>query len=211
MVSNSVHDVKILDVGSGTGAVSLCLAHRLKENNVQITGIDIQPELVELSNRSAELNHFGFLQYHPFDIREPVKNSVLAPCSFDIVISNPPYSDHDMPSPNKSKAAAHNLNRFNLTQWLQFCLKMAKPFGRIYLVNRVEAVPEICCALQGKAENIIIRPVYSKSGQSAKRILLSAQKDSKTPCRVLEPFVVHEADGRYTADAQKILREGFCF
>ena len=35
----------ILDVGSGTGAVSLCLAHRLQNLNPQITGLEIQPEL----------------------------------------------------------------------------------------------------------------------------------------------------------------------
>lgn len=36
---------KILDVGSGTGAISLCLAARFQEIQPQITGIEIQPEL----------------------------------------------------------------------------------------------------------------------------------------------------------------------
>lgn len=49
---------KILDVGSGTGAISLCLAARFQEIQPQITGIEIQPELAELSARSAEANGF---------------------------------------------------------------------------------------------------------------------------------------------------------
>ena len=49
----------ILDVGSGTGAVSLCLAHRLQNQNPQITGLEIQPELAELSNASAQANGFS--------------------------------------------------------------------------------------------------------------------------------------------------------
>ena len=51
-------NAKILDVGSGTGAISLCLASRLKDKNVEILGIDIQNDLVELSNFSSQENGF---------------------------------------------------------------------------------------------------------------------------------------------------------
>ena len=54
---------KILDVGSGTGAISLCLAARFQEIQPQITGIEIQPELAELSARSAEANGCSALQF----------------------------------------------------------------------------------------------------------------------------------------------------
>mgnify|MGYP003308971670 CR=1 FL=1 len=47
-------DDTILDVGSGPGAISLCLASRLKD--VKITGIDIQKDLVELSKMSSKEN-----------------------------------------------------------------------------------------------------------------------------------------------------------
>ena len=60
---------KILDVGSGTGAVSLCLAYRLKEKQPQITGLEIQKDLVELSNKSATENGFAeFLHYEHCDV-----------------------------------------------------------------------------------------------------------------------------------------------
>ena len=207
-VSGKLKGARILDVGSGTGAVSLCLAQRLQQYNVQISGIEIQPELAELSNLSAAQNNFDFVKFYNADIRHKLQNANLQNCSFDVVISNPPYSDHDMPSPNQSKATAHNHTDFNLSKWLNFCLKMAKPFGQIYMVNRVEALAEICTFLNGKAGNIRILPVYSKAGQDAKRIIVAAQKDSKAPCKILSPFYVHNADGKYTEQAQKILREG---
>ena len=52
---------KILDVGSGTGAISLCLAARFREKDPQITGLELQPELTDLSNKSASAN--GFEQF----------------------------------------------------------------------------------------------------------------------------------------------------
>ncbi len=202
---------KILDVGSGTGAVSLCLYERYAGLSPQILGLELQPELAELSNFSAQENGFANLKYQNADIRLGTKANSLTPCSFEAVVSNPPYSESDMPSPNKSKAAAHNHADFDLQHWLDFCLKMAKPFGQIYMVNRAEALPKICHILQGRAGNMRILPVYSKAGQNAKRILISAQKDSKAPCRILPPFVMHAADGSYSGQAQKILRAGCGF
>lgn len=208
-VENLPEGAKVLDVGSGTGAVALCLAARFQKQNISIDGAELQPQLAELANYSAKQNGFDFVRFHNFDIYE--KPHFLLPCSYDVVVTNPPYSDHDMPSPNKSKALAHNHNNSNLSRWLKFCLKMTKPFGKIYVVNRCEALPEICSSLANYVGNITILPIYSKKGQEAKRILVMLQKDSKAPSRILPPFVMHDENGAYTEAAEEILRKGFCF
>ena len=200
---------KILDVGSGTGAISLCLASRLKDKNVEILGIDIQKDLVELSNFSAKENGFDdFLKYQNIDIRE---KSVIKGGNFDFVITNPPYSDHDMPSPNKSKKLAHNHQDFDLTGWLSFCLKMLKPKGYILLINRAEAINEIMLSLQNKAGNIQVLPMYSKENQTAKRVAVIAQKGARGITQILPPFYTHNVDGSYTKKAETILRGGLGF
>lgn len=208
MPDNSLKNAKILDIGSGTGAISLCLAHRLQNNNVQIVGLEIQQELVELANKSAKANNFDFVTFYQADIRSKINIADYKPCSFDVVISNPPYSEHDMPSPLIGKATAHNHNNFSLERWLAFCLKSLKPFGKLYIINRAEALNEICYYLHGKAGNITILPIYSKKRQTAKRIIIHAQKDSKTPCRILPPLFMHNENGKYTFESEKILRQG---
>ena len=202
-------DMEILDVGSGTGAISLCLAARLKNKKISIKGIDIQEDLVELSNFSSKENGFGdFLNYMNVDIR---KKTPLKAGNFDFVITNPPYSDHDMPSPNQSKKTAHNHQDFNLSEWLNFCLKMLKPKGYILLINRTEAINEILEAMSNKAGNIEVLPIYSKIGQNAKRVAVIAQKGYKGITKILPPFYTHNEDGSYTIKAQSILREGTGF
>ena len=210
-VSQNKEGCRILDVGSGTGAVSLCLAHRLQSLAPQIDGFEIQSDLVELSNLSAQKNKFINVEFHNVDIRAGFTNSKFSFCSYDAVVTNPPYSDHDMPSPNLSKATAHNHQNFNLTEWLKFCFKMTKPFGKIYVINRAEALQEICAVAGKQAAVVEIMPIYSKQKQQAKRILVCLQKDSKTPCKILEPFITHDDKGNYTAKAQKILRGGASF
>ncbi len=196
----------ILDVGSGTGAISLCLAERLKEKNISITGIDIQSDLVKLSNLSAQENDFAdFLHYEQADIREKTQ---LPAGKFSFVITNPPYSDHDMPSPNLSKQLAHNHQDFDLTGWLSFCLKMLKPKGYLLMINRTEALNETLSALKNKAGDILILPIYSKPEQDAKRIAVIAKKGTRGITKILPPFYTHNPDSSYAEKAQQILRHG---
>ena len=194
---------KILDLGSGTGAISLCLAHRFPKND--ITGLEIQPNLVELSNMSAKANGFSNLRF----IRCDLKNTDTSWFGkYDHVITNPPYSANDMPSPNQSKATAHNFADFNLSEWLKFALKCLRAQGHIYIINRAEAIDEILSVLHGTTGAITIVPLISKKGQNAKRVLICARKGVHTPSRILPPLIVHKPDGAYTAKAQKILRDG---
>ena len=196
---------RILDVGSGTGAVSLCLAYRLAEKKVDITGVDIQQDLVDLSNQSANANGFAsFLHYQYADIRQ---KNIFPPLSFDIVITNPPYSGHDTPSPNISRRLAHNHQNFDLSGWLKFCLKMLRPKGEIFFINRVEAINESLAVLHNRAGDIRIFPLYSKPGQEAKRILVAAKKGSRGMTKVLPPLYTHNEDGSYSPQAEQILRQ----
>jgi len=198
---------KILDVGSGTGAVSLCLAHRFA--NASICGLELQAQLADLSAQSAVLNGFDNLKYFQADIQS--RSLPVAPCTFNHVISNPPYSDHDIPSPKLGKALAHNYHEFNLSGWLKFCLKMLRPFGRLYFIQRTEALTEALSFLKGKAGDIKIVPVYTKPFKNANRIIIAAQKDSKAPTVILPPFYVRDQDGTYTPEADRILRDGKSF
>lgn len=212
LLSSMIHSIKkgqrILDVGSGTGPISLCLAERFKNLSPEILGIDVQKDLVELANLSAKENCFNFLKFINADIRKKIP---LDNCSFQHVITNPPYTNHDLPSPNPSKATAHNMLDFSLEEWLKFCIKMTAPFGFLYTINRAEAVNEIIASLYGKMGNMKIIPLFSKNNQNAKRVIVIAQKDSKAPTLIYRGITLHEDDGRYSCEAEAILREGKSF
>ena len=200
---------RVLDVGSGTGAISLCLASRFADKMPQIVGLELQEDLTDLSNLSAQANGFSdFLHYYHCDIRQKI--DFIKPGTFQHVITNPPYTDHDMPSPNPSKAKAHNHSNFDLHGWILFCLKMLAPQGWFYMINRAEAVDDILFTLHGKAGALKLIPLFTKSQDRAKRILVMAKKSSRTPAQILPPFLVHTSDG-YTNKAHLILREGRSF
>lgn len=199
---------RFLDVGAGTGAVSLCLAHRFIDKNITVTGVDIQAELVAAAKQSAQDNGFNFARFEQVDI---LKNKYL-PCSFNHVISNPPYYESDMPSPNSSKATAHNLSMQNFAKWIDFCIKALKPQGRFYMINRAEMLEDIITLLHGRLGAIEVFPIFSKPhDKQAKRVIVRAQKDNKTPLKIYNPLYVHNDDGSHSIVAEKVLRQGDTF
>src|SRR5271157_2639427 len=77
-------NLRILEIGTGSGAISVSLAHELK--NAQIIATDISQDAIQVADRNAQINNvanqISFLSGNLF---EPVSGK------FDIIVSNPPY------------------------------------------------------------------------------------------------------------------------
>lgn len=205
----SVKDVKknqtFLDVGSGSGAISLCLASRLKDKLPNITGLDIQQELVDAANISIRLNKFDDITFECINILQ----NKYKPCSFDHVITNPPYFFENVLSPNYSKATAHNFQEQDFVKWVDFCIKALKPKGRFYMINQASLLEHIIFLLHNRLGAIEILPLFSKPcDKKAKRFIIRAQKDCKTPLSILSPIYIHNEDNTHSQIAQAVLREG---
>lgn len=75
---------RILDVGTGSGAIAIALAHELAE--AQVEGVDLSPEALAVARGNAERNGVaGRVTLRAGDLRQ------LAGAGFDLVVSNPPY------------------------------------------------------------------------------------------------------------------------
>ncbi|EOL9019932.1 peptide chain release factor N(5)-glutamine methyltransferase [Cronobacter dublinensis] len=81
---------RILDLGTGTGAIALALA--CERPDCQVTALEVVPEAVALARRNAQrlgIDNVTVLQSHWF--------SALADARFSLIVSNPPYIDGDDP------------------------------------------------------------------------------------------------------------------
>lgn len=83
---------RILDLGTGTGAIALALASELssiyqkRQISLEIIGVDLMPDVVALAQSNAEKNKLNvqFLQSRWFE-------NITG--QFDLIVSNPPYID----------------------------------------------------------------------------------------------------------------------
>ncbi|WP_338972301.1 peptide chain release factor N(5)-glutamine methyltransferase [Fusobacterium vincentii] len=80
-----VEEPNILDIGSGTGAISISIANELKSSSV--TGIDINEKAIELANKNKTLNKIKNINFVKSNLFENLDKDF----KYDLIVSNPPY------------------------------------------------------------------------------------------------------------------------
>lgn len=81
---NSQEDLRVLDIGTGSGVIAIALCRNLKFP--QVTALDFSPKAIEVAKENAKIlnTNIKFINADIFDW------DALAD-SFDIIVSNPPY------------------------------------------------------------------------------------------------------------------------
>jgi tRNA1(Val) A37 N6-methylase TrmN6 len=197
----------MLDVGCGVGSAGLCLLARAK--NIHLTGIDIQGDLIDLAMQNAALNsqseNTRFVQG---DIRN---EKLIAENYFQVVLMNPPYQEGGThtPSPTRNKALSHGeeASGATLEDWVKYAHKKLKQSGTLVMIHRADRMSEIVATLERRRwfGSLVIYPLFSRHGDDAKRVIICARKERFLPMVLKTGMIIHEADGKYTEAAQRVL------
>jgi FkbM family methyltransferase len=196
----------VLDVGAGVGAAALCLAVRVP--GVRVVGIEVQRELVSLASRNIQLNGLqDRVEMIVADVaqRPPPR---LAAGTFHHVMTNPPHmaAEEATLPPDPIKAIANVESTATLAKWLGWSLLMLRSRGTLTVVHRADRLGDILACLNGKAGEIVVYPLWPREGEAARRVLVRARKSVGTPLRLAPGLVLHEDGGKYTPQAEDVLR-----
>jgi tRNA1(Val) A37 N6-methylase TrmN6 len=219
----------VLELGSGAGVASLCLAARVPD--IRITGIEIDPELVRLANENAARNGFadrvlfvsadanqdGLPFPPPFTGRGPISDSgaVAGPSvsrsdgggTFDHVFFNPPFhpnSAHVSPVAARDRATRDTSDA--VRAWTGKALALARDGGTITAIVRADRVEEIVDASRGYGG--VLFPLLPRLGVTPKRVIVGILKQKGGEFATAAGLILHEADGRSTEAAEAVLRHG---
>ena len=83
-ILKTVISPKILDVGTGSGCIAIALANELPEASV--TGIDIDPNMLKIAQKNADLHKINNIIFKQMDIQKEIPKE-----SYNLIVSNPPY------------------------------------------------------------------------------------------------------------------------
>ena len=197
----------VLDVGCGTGAAMLCLAARVPE--VRVVGLETQRDLVRLAGDNVILNGMeARASVMIGDLLQPPPR--LSPGAFDHVMSNPPFNERggSVAPPALGKAAATIEGEADLAAWVRFSLAMVRSKGTVTFIHRADRIDALLGQIAGRAGEVIIFPLWPAQGRPASRVLVRIRKQTVAPARLAPGLVLHEPDGRLTAAAEAVLREG---
>lgn len=83
IAKNRNKNIKILDIGTGSGAIAISLAKYLE--SAKVTAIDISKEALQVAKRNAKEQEVE-IDFIQSDLFENLKDE-----QFDMIVSNPPY------------------------------------------------------------------------------------------------------------------------
>jgi tRNA1(Val) A37 N6-methylase TrmN6 len=192
---------EVLELGSGAGTASLCLASRIP--GVEVVGAEIESELVTLSNQNAAANGFGdrvvFVTVDVLDLPTDMKRE------YRHAFCNPPFhAGMGVQSPDALRAGAMH-DDGALGDWLSIGVKRTVSAGTFTAILRADRLSEALVALP--ATGVSVFPLHPRAGEAAKRVIVQVRKGSRAPLAMLRGLVLHEADGSYTPEANAVLRD----
>jgi len=201
---------RAVELGAGVGAAALALARRVE--GVAVSLVEIDPALAALARGNAERNGLA-ARVHVICLDVAASSAAfagagLAPGSADHVLMNPPFNAPQNPSPDRGRRVARIASPETLAIWLAAAVRLLRPAGAVTLVWRADGLSDVLAALAGNFGAIAILPIHAKPGVPAIRVIARAVKDSGAPLSLLPGLIVADKDGKSTAQAEAVLRDG---
>lgn len=198
---------KIVELGTGNGAIPLFLSKRTKAS---ITGLELQETSADLAVRNIKLNN---LENQISIIHDNMKNwrEHFLPHSIDAVICNPPFFKF-----NGNKELLNNLDQLtlarheisiNLEEIVEIASKLLKDKGYFSLVHRADRMIDIITLMKKyDLEPKRIRFCHSKFDKNAKILLIEGMKFGSEGATILPPLITHDESGGYSQEVLNFFR-----
>ena len=199
-----------VDLGAGVGAAGLALARRIA--GLSVTLVELDPVLAALAQDNAARNGLSpRARAFCLDVAAPpaaFAAAGLVAGSVDQVLMNPPFNAPHDPSPDHARRLARVATGATLALWLRVAERLLRPSGVVTLIWRADGLGDVLAALGKGFGAVSILPIHPKPGTPAIRVIARAAKAGSGPLSLLPGFVVADGDGKPSAAAEAVLRDG---
>jgi len=190
---------KILDIGCGTGLISLMAAQR---SNAQVTGIEIDATAAEKAVENVKNS--------PWSDRIRIENidiNKYSPCDlFDTIVSNPPYFANSLKCDNKQRTLARHTDALTPAQFFRKSAELLTEDGKISIIIPAETVAgwEAEATIKGFSlqRKTAVRTTPKKA---PKRVLAEFGRRPCTP--ITDELIFETSPGTYSNEATMLLQE----
>ncbi len=201
----------ILDIGTGSGILTLMLAQRCQ----------LQPDLIidaiELDDAAADVAAENFRQSNWHAKIRLIKGDILTyPASADhpsdrrysLIISNPPFFVDSLKASDPKRHQARHTDSLSFADLLAVAATLLAPSGTLSLVLPVHAAMQII-ALARHSGWYLQRQclVQTTAAKAPIRSLMSFRRLPATEPPVQQQLLIHDADGGYSAGYRQLLRD----
>ena len=188
---NGYNPKSILDVGTGCGVIALMMAQKFPV--ADIVGIDIDKNAVSLAQEnfqnalfknSFSSKYIDFLDFYP-------KNK------FDLIVSNPPYFNSNMPSSLRQRNQARHEGRMTVAALIHHAKELLNEEGALWIIVPKERAEELVALEKQFNFRYFYRiRIFGKPNRHVRDVLIFTSKYRTV--NTSQPLIIRNDDGDYT-------------
>lgn len=192
---------RILEIGSGTGLISIALVSKNRQN--EVWAIDHDPEAVQLTLHNIHINQFRIQC-----IYQGLKEFALSHNEkFDLIVSNPPFHSPDYKSDKKRNIFSKYTDSLPYQDLIHYSQRLLADRGEIYLVVSKTGLNEILHIMD--REGLYLQKelmIESREGKPVKRVLIKISRDRPEEPGIGQLTILNKK-GEYTDSYIAMTRE----
>ena len=194
----------ILEIGSGTGVISLGLLQRLKETS-HITTIDIDENAYRLTLENIQLNNALNLEAYHASLEDFSANHLQH--KFDLVLSNPPYFETTYKSTKPRNLYAKYTDSLSYEVLVGTAVNHLKDNGMLALVLPYDDLDKIVdIGIKNELHLNRMLTLYSRPHKRPLRILVEFVKSGLAEL-ITDTLCIKGTDNEYTQAYKDYLKD----
>ena len=199
---DNVDGQKVLDIGTGTGLLSLMVAQK---NKVCIDAVEIDKGAADQATRNVNDSPFK-------DTITVIQTAIQewTPTNYDVIISNPPFYENELSSAQQQKNIAHHGDGLKLETLFSIISDKLSDSGYFYLLLPYKRKAAIEKLLQQAGffleKEVTVKPSVK---HLPFRLLLKGRK-LPTTC-ITETLCIYNEEKQYTHEFMTLLRDYYLY
>lgn len=187
--------ISLLDIGAGTGLLSLMFIQKNPKTRIQAIEIDLNA-----ANQCDENFQNSSWKENLFLVRSSIQDYEKTQAEkFDLIISNPPFHENQLKGRNESKSLAHHSTELTLKELFKISSKMIKRDGQFWiLIPYYRGIEIQSLALESGFYLRKWIQIKSNPHQSPFRLILGFHFQNPETQVFKDQIQIREEDGRYS-------------
>lgn len=196
---------KLLDIGTGTGLLSLMISQAFPDLYIDAVELDISSAAEAGKNiedagkaESIRVTETDFLHYQ-------------SAYPYDFIISNPPFYENEIRSTDNRKNMAHHDESLRLVNLLPQMKNVLKPEGQFFLLLPYKRMAAFLQLAETLKMQVSLTTVYPKEGNAAFRLLIKGRFAAAFSHTMETALTIKNEADQYTPEFISLLKPYYLF
>ncbi len=197
---------RILDIGTGTGLIALMAAQRTANSPAPATVVGVDIDSTEDASANAAASPWsGRIRFERCPIQQ-----FPAPAPFDLILSNPPYFESSLTSPDAGRTLARHTASLSFEELCAAVCRLLAPGGRFALILPTTEAAHFCATAEGRLALVRRAEVRTTPRRAPKRVLMEFVAAAEAPeaAPALEEITIGTGEHEcYTEEYRRLTRD----